>query len=84
MPAERDEPERLSSVDDQATRREEEFVADALRAQRRRAAAASSSRPGVCTNCGEACLTAAVFCDEDCRTDHERRVQRRTRQGHSV
>jgi hypothetical protein len=77
---ERDEPERLSA-DDLATRREGEFLADALDMQRRRAEAMSRSTPGTCTNCGEVCLFSAVFCDEDCRVDHELRMQRRQRLG---
>jgi len=80
FPPEREEPERLSP-DDEATRREGEFLADALDMQRRRAEAMSRSTPGVCTNCRELCLPMAVFCDEDCRADHELRLQRRQRMG---
>ncbi|HWH75055.1 MAG TPA: hypothetical protein VNV16_12410 [Methylibium sp.] len=84
MPAEREDAERLSSVDDQATRTEGEFLADALEAKRRRALAAAGTRPGVCANCGEVCLLTAVYCDEDCRDDHERRVRRRALLGGSI
>lgn len=77
---ERDEPERLSA-DDLATRREGEFLADALDMQRRRAEAMNRSTPGVCTHCGEVCLPLAVYCDDDCRADHELRMQRRQRLG---
>lgn len=64
--------ERLSD-DDLATRREEEFRALALR----QAAEAGAVRatPGSCANCGEACLPQAVYCDADCRADHERRLR---------
>lgn len=48
---------------------------------RRRAALSVGGVPGVCTNCGQACLPCAVYCDEDCRADHEARqaVHARTR-----
>jgi hypothetical protein len=81
FPPEREEPERLSSIDDQATRTEGQFLDDALDMQSRRAEAMSRSTPGVCTNCRELCLPMAVFCDEDCRADHELRLQRRQRMG---
>lgn len=65
--------ERLSA-DDMATRREEEFLAAALREQ---AARSDKHRPtpGTCANCGEQCLPLAVYCDVDCRDDHERRLK---------
>ena len=63
--------ERLDETD-MASRREAEFLADALHVQRARAAAQSVPR-GVCLNCGERCPCQAVYCDADCRADHERR-----------
>ena len=75
----RDTTERLSA-DDQATQREEQFLAAALMRQRREAAAVRR-QPGVCVNCGERCLPLALYCDEDCRADHERRQGIRQRQG---
>ena len=78
VPGHIDDLERLSP-DDQATRRESELLADALDMQRPRAEAMARSRPGVCTNCGEVCLLTTVFCDGDCRDDHERRLQRAQR-----
>lgn len=73
LEVERDEPERLSSDDDRATRREEEFLADAL--ARRAREAAIPGRPGVCANCEATIAATARFCDVDCREDHERRVR---------
>lgn len=73
LPDEGDEPERLSA-DDMATRREEEFLAAALREQAARAVLAKAQK-GTCANCGEACLPVAVYCDQDCRSDHEARVR---------
>jgi hypothetical protein len=37
--------------------------------------------PGVCTNCGQACLPLAVYCDELCREDHEWRLRAAVRGG---
>lgn len=70
--------ERLSSDDDLATRREEEFRAAALREAARKV---DQAEPGTCANCGEACLPQAVYCDADCRADHEARKLRAARQG---
>jgi hypothetical protein len=81
---ERDQAERLSP-DDLATRREEEFLNDALLTQRLKAEAEKgTTQAGTCTNCREACLPTAVYCDEDCRDDYEKRqaAQRRTGGGY--
>jgi len=69
---ERDQGERLSA-DDQATQREAEFLDRALKIQSMRAAATPRGTPGVCMNCRARCLPLAVYCDEDCRGDHEHR-----------
>ena len=66
----RDPAERLSA-DDQATQREAEFLHRAMLQQQLRAVRVPAAVQGVCTNCGEACLPLAVYCDEDCRGDHE-------------
>ena len=71
--------ERLSD-DDMATRREEQFRELALR-QRAATAAAAQATPGMCANCGQACLPQAVYCDADCRADHEARRRVASRQG---
>lgn len=73
------ENERLSA-DDQATEREALFLAEALEAQRKRAARLAA-QPGVCAFCGEPCLPQAVYCDSDCRFDHERELVVLRRQG---
>lgn len=73
VPEDEDTSERLSA-DDMATRREAEFLAAALRVQAGRAAAAAHT-PGTCGNCRELCLPLAVYCDEDCRADHEWRLR---------
>jgi hypothetical protein len=77
---ERDQSERLGP-DDAATRHEGEFLSIALLQQRLRAGATAAAEPGVCTNCGEHCLPLAVYCDEDCRADHEQRLVANTREG---
>lgn len=67
--------ERLDETD-MAARREAEFLADALEAQRIRAAGGLTVRKGVCANCEEPCMPQAVYCDADCRADHELRLAR--------
>jgi hypothetical protein len=74
------DPHERLSADDMATQREEQFLAAALAAQRQ-AGAARLGTPGSCTWCRQACLPAAVFCDADCRADHEAHQQRLRRQG---
>lgn len=76
-----DGAERLSA-DDQATQREGQFLAAALAAQQQLAARLRHP-PGVCANCQAQCLPLAVFCDEDCRADHEHRQLVLQRQGRS-
>ncbi len=74
-----DPAERLSP-DDLATRRDAEQLASAMAAQAERAAKERSS-PGVCLNCGQRCHPAAVYCDAECRADHEERQCRQRRTG---
>lgn len=75
LPEPDDLPPERAKGDDLATRREEEFRQVALRDQARRAAL-DAATPGTCTNCGDMCLPRAVYCDEDCRADHEARLRR--------
>lgn len=77
---ERDPTERLSP-DDRASQAEAEFLADALLSQRAQARKAAELPRGVCANCGEACLPRAVYCDADCRADHELRMAAQARGG---
>lgn len=67
------EPADRLTKDDQATRLDELQLAAALRQHQAAALRAPARRPGVCTNCGAACLPSAVYCDADCREDHETR-----------
>lgn len=73
-----DPTDRPSSVDDMATMREEQFNAAALAAARRPVV---PSAPGVCQNCGDRLASLAVYCDTDCRADHERRQLSQRRVG---
>jgi uncharacterized OB-fold protein len=66
----------VRTADDQATDREVEFRELALLNQRLASAREPRAVPGVCTNCGERCLPLAVYCDPDCRDDHEHRLIR--------
>jgi hypothetical protein len=74
-------PDERLSQDDQAARREAEHLACAVAAQQRRAATAAHSTPGICSNCGEACAGLAVYCDLECRGEHETRLKRQARTG---
>lgn len=64
--------ERLSA-DDQATLAEQQHLTYALHAQRQVASTQARAQPGKCANCGAQCLPQAVYCDADCRADHEKR-----------
>lgn len=68
------------SADDLATERDGQFLASALNQQRQRARHRQAS-PGSCANCGERCLPLAVYCDPDCRSEHEQRLGVLRRQG---
>lgn len=74
-----DAAERLSA-DDLASRLDAQALASAL-ARQQAAAAALRRQPGICANCGEACLPLAAYCDEDCRGEHEHRQTILRRQG---
>lgn len=76
----RDPTERLSE-DDQATQREAEFLARAMLNQKLRAASLPAAVPGVCTNCLAQCLPLAVYCDTECREDHQVRLEIEARTG---
>lgn len=82
MTEDADPCERLSA-DDTATRREGDFLAAALQAQRAGAAlaAAHAGATGRCANCGERCAPLARYCDDECRADHEQRQRVLARQG---
>jgi hypothetical protein len=75
-----DTSERLCA-DDMATRREEENLAVAMAAHAQRVRATPASEPGVCCNCGGRCLPHTVYCDADCRGEHEQRERVLARQG---
>ena len=80
---ERDDAERLSA-DDQATQREAEFLADALLVQKLHTVRRPPAPRGVCCNCEAVCLPMAVYCDEDCKADHEARERASARQRRCV
>lgn len=67
--------------EDQAARAAALFLADAIVAQQMRAQRVVRASPGVCTNCGARCRLLAVYCDPECRSDHEARQAVRARQG---
>lgn len=72
LTVERDPQERLGA-DDMVSVREAEFLHRALTAAQ--AAMHQPALPrGRCGNCGEACAPTALYCDDDCRDDHQRRL----------
>lgn len=73
-----DPSERLSA-DDEATRRETEFLADALAVRELRARGGDVIVRGRCANCQAECKPGTVYCDESCRGDHEARLARQAR-----
>lgn len=77
-----DPTERLSA-DDQATQREAQFLAHALLAQRLRAEGGVAIRTGVCAWCAARCEANSIYCDAECRTDHEAELRTLARQGRS-
>jgi uncharacterized OB-fold protein len=74
-------PDERLNDDDMASRREAEFTADALAVQQLRARGGEVIQRGVCTNCGAACFPHVVYCDADCRADHEARLKVLARRG---
>lgn len=74
------EPDERLSQEDMAARRADEFLASALAAQVRAAGGLVLVR-GVCAACGDRCHPATVYCDPDCRADHEARMAVLARQG---
>lgn len=81
MPDDLTDPTERLSADDMATQREAQFLADALLAQQLKAAGGMAVLPGVCTWCQQRCPARAVYCDTDCRADHEAALCTMARQG---
>lgn len=77
---ERDATEVLTP-EDQAARHAELQLQAAMANHRHAAARTPVAVPGWCANCGAECLPRAVYCDEDCRGDHEARLQALARAG---
>lgn len=73
-------PDERLSAEDMASRRADEFLADALAVQAW-ASGHTIVELGVCSNCNERCHPSAVYCDADCRADHEERLRVLARQG---
>lgn len=76
---ERDASERLSP-DDMATLHEQQFIEAALRHQQQLADKVRRGVAGLCSNCASQCSSQAVYCDDECRADHEHREQVHLRQ----
>lgn len=78
LEVEREDAERLSA-DDMAARTTAQMQADALLAQQLRAAGGQLIVRGICLNCDTRCLSDAVYCDVECKADHEARVRAKVR-----
>jgi hypothetical protein len=65
---------------DMASLREAQFVSAAVDAARA-AAGRRESTPGTCLNCSARIAAPAIYCDDDCRADHEERRARERRKG---
>lgn len=76
----RDTSERLGA-DDTATVREAEFLEVALCEHRAQVAKDGPVEHGLCANCGEQLPASWVYCDQDCKDDHEHRLETARRQG---
>ena len=77
---ERDTSERLSP-DDTASLREAEFLEAALCGHRAKVEKAGAVANGECANCGQPLPSDWVYCDQDCKDDHEHRLVIERRQG---
>lgn len=73
------EHDRLGA-DDLATLRDGQFTASAIAAQLARGAVRQST-PGRCLNCQASIEAPAIYCDDDCRDDHEAREKIARRKG---
>jgi hypothetical protein len=75
------DPTEVMTTDDQATRRSDEFLAMALLKQQVKAQGGLVIHAGTCTWCGERCQPLAVYCDGECRADHEAQLATLVKQG---
>lgn len=75
-----DAADRLSP-EDQAAARDAQFLDMALAEQRLRAEGGAVYQRGRCANCDAPIDPTRVYCDADCRADHEHRLAVLARQG---
>lgn len=79
---ERNDAQRLSA-DDMAAERAAELAADALHAHRvRQARRRAAMQDGRCGNCEAVLTPPLLYCDRDCRDDHEARERLLARTRH--
>jgi hypothetical protein len=72
-------PDERLSAEDMASRREEENRAAALDAQALRAQGGGLIVRGYCVWCQRICPPLAVYCDAECRSEHEADLARQAR-----
>ena len=74
----------VQGPDDLAAHRADEFVALARMAQALRSQGGQVLQRGVCASCAAPCAPQALYCDADCRADHEREMAALARAGRSA
>lgn len=77
-------PDERLSAEDMASRRADEFLADALAVQARQAGGVPAPPRGICAWCAAPCGAGRVYCDDTCRTADEDRRRTLARQGRAV
>lgn len=75
------DPTEVATADDNATRRSDEFLALALLQQQVKAAGGDVIQAGQCVYCKQRCAPRAIYCDAECRSDHEAELATLTKQG---
>ena len=78
------DPTEVRNAEDMAAHRADEFLALALLSHQVKAQGGMAVLPGVCTYCQAQCHPRAVYCDTDCRADHEAELRTLARQGRSA
>lgn len=73
-----------STADDLAAHRADEFLAMAMLDHELRKRGGQAIQRGMCASCGQVCAPAAVYCDADCREDHELQLAAQARAGRAA
>lgn len=74
----------VQTQDDLAAHRADEFLAMAMLDHELRKRGGQAIQRGMCASCGQVCAPAAVYCDADCREDHELQLAAQARAGRAA